>query len=243
MNKDYMLCTLLNKWLDISLSGHSLAEYFEKLDYQHVIIYGAFDLGYRLYDDLTSHGIMVDFFIDKEKVGSYGDADILSFDDLENFEEKSLFCPIIIAPIWCYDSIIEDIQNWRKNLSQYLISLGSIVDTLHPKKVIPYMVLSVGQLCNFKCKNCGVMAPYAKKEFMKYDVDSLINDLSLITEQIDSIQSLQIQGGEPFIYNELGELLMYVGGNLKIKSVVIATNGSVMPNDELLKIIKLKLRT
>ena len=107
---------------------------------------------------------------------------------------------------------------------------------------LPYMVLSVGQACNYKCKNCGNFAPFAPAEFMRYKFEDVAQWMSKILDVVDSINTLQIQGGEPFLYSDLGRLITYLrnihGGGGGINSIEIATNGSILPNDDLLKILK-----
>ena len=72
---------------------------------------------------------------------------------------------------------------------------------------IRFMVLSVGQACSYKCKNCGNFAPYAPAEFMRYKLEDIISWMKKILEAVDSISVLQIQGGEPFAYSDLGRLI------------------------------------
>lgn len=72
---------------------------------------------------------------------------------------------------------------------------------------IRFMVLSVGQACSYKCKHCGNFAPYAPAEFMRYKLEDIISWMKQILEAVDNIRLLQIQGGEPFAYSELGELI------------------------------------
>lgn len=98
-------------------------------------------------------------------------------------------------------------------------------------------VLSVGQACNYKCADCGNLAPHAPAEFMRYDLKNIISDLECVFKSIDYMSGLQIQGGEPFLYSDLGELIKFISASGKVGEIVIATNGSIVPNDELLKII------
>lgn len=82
-----------------------------------------------------------------------------------------------------------------------------VLRNLHPFN-ISYMVLCVGQACNYKCKNCGNFAPYAPAEFMRYKLEDIISWMKQILEAVDSIDVLQIQGGEPFAYSDLGRLIV-----------------------------------
>ena len=99
--------------------------------------------------------------------------------------------------------------------------------------------ICVGQVCNYKCRDCVNMAPYAKKDNLRYDLNSIIRDMDVILPYFQKIEKLHIQGGEPFLYSELDKLLQYIEYNYKsiLGSIQIATNGEIMPNDKVLKIL------
>ena len=103
---------------------------------------------------------------------------------------------------------------------------------------LPLLVVIVGNACSLRCKNCSNFCPHAPKENKRYRVDEIIADLKNILENITEIRSLQIQGGEPFLYSDLGSLLDFCASQPKIKQVMVATNGTLMPSDDLLQKIK-----
>ena len=103
---------------------------------------------------------------------------------------------------------------------------------------IPFLVLSVGQACNLRCRNCANFAPYALPEMRKYSLESIIGDFEAILKVAD-INSLQIQGGEPLIYKELNKLLGYLGACHEINKIAIATNGMITPSDEIMMICRI----
>ena len=65
-----------------------------------------------------------------------------------------------------------------------------------------------------------------------------MRSLGNILDCVSFIETLQIQGGEPFLYSDLAGLLDFCANQKKIKHIVIATNGTVMPSDDLLAVIK-----
>ena len=97
---------------------------------------------------------------------------------------------------------------------------------------IPFFVLSVGQVCNLKCKNCANFAPYAPAELRRYSVESIIADFENLFKVVSRIDLLQIQGGEPLIYSDLPKLTGYLSACKEINEIVIATNGTIIPSDE-----------
>lgn len=106
---------------------------------------------------------------------------------------------------------------------------------------VPYMVLCVGQACNFKCCNCGNFAPYSPRSALRYSIESIRESLDILFSNGCKIANFQVQGGEPFCYSELSALLEYLGDKKrdgKIGQIVIATNGSIIASNELLALCK-----
>ncbi|MEI0479076.1 radical SAM protein [Brachyspira pulli] len=101
---------------------------------------------------------------------------------------------------------------------------------------IKRIVLITGQNCNLKCKNCANFSPYLSKKFPFYDAKDIINDLKILTKYLE-LQELQIQGGEFFIHPEQYDILNYIIKNKKIKKLIIATNGVLIPKDNVMKLI------
>lgn len=95
---------------------------------------------------------------------------------------------------------------------------------------IHFLVVTVGQACNLRCKNCGNFAPFAPKETLRYDVHTILEKLKIITKFAD-IRLLQIQGGEPFLYSELFRILEFVKQCPSVRKCLIATNGTIIPKN------------
>lgn len=94
---------------------------------------------------------------------------------------------------------------------------------------LPLLVVCLGQACTLKCKNCANFAPYSLKENLVYDVDKVKKDLSDILRVTKYIDVLQLQGGEPFCINTIGDILEFLLPVEKVKKIVIATNGTIIP--------------
>ena len=72
----------------------------------------------------------------------------------------------------------------------------------------------------------------------RYRLEDLINDVTNVLSCVNFINELQIQGGEPFIYSDLKGLIQFLSSQKKIKHITIATNGTIIPKDELFNLIK-----
>lgn len=103
-----------------------------------------------------------------------------------------------------------------------------------------FLCVSVGQKCNFRCKNCGTLAPYAPKKLHKYEWERVAKDIRTVFSAFPYIKILQIQGGEPFLYSDLDKVLDFVGSRYRkrIGRLEVATNGTIIPQDKYLEAMK-----
>ncbi len=79
--------------------------------------------------------------------------------------------------------------------------------------------------------------PYCKEKFT-IDVKEQINDLKKLLFYVDGIINVEVIGGEPFVYNQLPELLLYLLGESKVKFVEITSNGTILPSTNILNLLK-----
>ena len=113
-------------------------------------------------------------------------------------------------------------------------SLGSL-----PKIEVGFLGVCVGQACNLRCRDCANFAPYAHKENRKYRIENIKRDLEKLFLCMREVDIFHIQGGEPFLYLELDQLLFYVKENYGhiIKNMQVATNGTVIPSQKVLDVM------
>lgn len=103
---------------------------------------------------------------------------------------------------------------------------------------IRFLVLIVGQLCTLKCRDCSNFSPYADRDHLVYRIEDLIRDIKTLLAHVRGIDILQIQGGEPFIYPHIEKLLTFVISEEKIHSILLATNGTVIPDNSIAELLK-----
>lgn len=93
--------------------------------------------------------------------------------------------------------------------------------------------------CTLKCKYCSNLMPLFRKnnkhtemtfEDFKSDIDALLNTVS-------EINVIQIIGGEPLLHKDLAKMVDYAASKDKIKTIKIITNGTMIPNENLLQTI------
>ena len=74
-----------------------------------------------------------------------------------------------------------------------------------------------------------------KKEHIAFSEFKL--DLDVLLSKIDRLYRLKLHGGEVFLHPELCEMVNYADSLKKIKSIRVATNGTVIPSEKVLKVL------
>lgn len=99
---------------------------------------------------------------------------------------------------------------------------------------IDFLVFWCGTKCSLHCKNCCNLIPYMKQE--SFNVQEILADFAFLANYCE-IKALQIQGGELFTHPDVAKIISNLA-QYKIPNIRIATNGSIIPNDEIIKVLK-----
>lgn len=131
---------------------------------------------------------------------------------------------------------VENSIIYTEEIDQYLQSISPKVPLLETK----FMVISVGQACSLKCRDCANFSPYAQKENRRYELESIKRDIEKTFLNFSKIDVVHIQGGEPFLYSQLVEVLEFLEQYNDIyNKIQIGTNGTIIPNEDVLAYLKL----
>lgn len=103
------------------------------------------------------------------------------------------------------------------------------------KDTIRFLVFWVGTKCTLHCRDCCNLIPYLQQR--SFDVDKIMDNLRYITKDI-TVETLQIQGGEPFTHKEIHKIIQGCAENKNINKIEIATNGTILPNKQTIDILK-----
>ncbi len=108
------------------------------------------------------------------------------------------------------------------------------------KPVLPYFAFFVTTKCTLNCKHCNSMMPkYTEKTHSKpIDFKSFKDDLDTLLRAVDYINVFVLVGGEPMLAHDLPEIIKYAASQKQLKHIVLATNCTILPSDELLKVMK-----
>jgi organic radical activating enzyme len=104
---------------------------------------------------------------------------------------------------------------------------------------IPKIEFAITTKCTLKCKFCSNLMPYfTPKDHIDLDFNSFKKDFDTIANNVNTLRVLKILGGEPLINKELPLMIDYAAKNEKLKIIEIVSNGTLLPNQELIDTIK-----
>ena len=132
------------------------------------------------------------------------------------------------------------INPMKKNeiLQQYI---KEELDNFYNKKLlnIPEIEFCITTKCTLQCKDCCALIPQldkTKRSEMNFSDFKLYFDK--FSAAVDTIRLLVMIGGEPLMNPELPQMLEYAAENNKIDFIKIITNGTMLPNSNLLNTLK-----
>ena len=99
--------------------------------------------------------------------------------------------------------------------------------------------VSVTNRCTLRCDGCNMLMPnYCKP--LDRNLDEIKNDLDALFKWVDIVENLNLLGGEPLLYTQLGEVIEYIWEKYKhrVVHIYIFTNGTCILADDLAEIAK-----
>ena len=134
--------------------------------------------------------------------------------------------------LFCEDVEKTEIALVDEALFEHLLA-GGFFDEGSCQQPLGSAYLHVTQRCNLDCLGCYSFDRHRNKlEDPSFEqLSKAIRELSL-----GGVTSLVISGGEPFLRDDLPELLSYAKSECKIQTINVATNGTILSRDTLKKI-------
>lgn len=231
-------------------------------DKSPVVIYGAGPIAEVVYYILTNKKMNVNYICDKnlKKQGNkFGEVVISSPDIILSLNEPIILVTVMQGTIdvvteykdkgfnkvYTVSSLIKDfnfqieessskIMYYRYCCKIYLSYAGKKIEN---QLSIRYLALSVTERCSLKCKDCANLMQYFKNP-IHYDFDRIANSINNLSKSVDKIITLALIGGEPFLYNRLDEVINSAGDINNIETILILTNGTIIPSPKVLNAIK-----
>jgi len=127
-----------------------------------------------------------------------------------------------------------------KDIGENIDELTKLVwhrQNVEGKFELAYLEMFVTTKCNLNCKGCSNLIPscsgqeHINKQVIFDSIDSLL-------KKIDRLYRLKLHGGEVLLHPELVEIIDYIGSQEKIVSLRLTTNGTIIPSEQVLKVIK-----
>lgn len=140
--------------------------------------------------------------------------------------DSSGFSDLPEIPDWYHDEFLDfQVNTFLKQCVNLL--------TNHPMISID---LSVSEICNLRCKNCTSLMPcYQHPKNFSYE-DVLHDIMTVLDGRLT--HHILIEGGEPFLWKPLPKLLRALCELPNLLNIFPVTNGTVIPNDELLHALR-----
>ncbi len=131
---------------------------------------------------------------------------------------------------------VEKMEQLRKNM---VLSAG-----INGKADIPRLVVVLGTKCTLKCKECNNLMPHFKPQ-KDLDKNKIIQSLKVILNSVQTILICELIGGEPFLSDNLKDVIELLINKKNVFQIEITTNGTVLPRPILIRLLqnpKIKIR-
>jgi len=222
---------------------------FEKLtadwnEIDSIILYGAGTVSRICLNLFEKAKINVTCVIDQDvnKQGkSWNDVPIISYyDAMEMLSGKKI---VVTVGQTAYNGISQFLEEQGLIEFQDYCRVGQFVSEWfwNTKKMnyVYHVDMTVTTKCTLNCLNCNMFIPYFQ-EHCNYTYDELKRNIDLYFERVDYTVHFGLIGGEPLLNSALMDVIMYLGESYKERygKITFTTNGSVLPSDELLEVIK-----
>jgi organic radical activating enzyme len=97
----------------------------------------------------------------------------------------------------------------------------------------------VTEKCNLACSFCNMFIPHY--ELPKHrDIQTILSDIDSYFNLVDYVSIFHLVGGEPFLHPNIKDIIEYILEKYsdKIDKFIITTNGTVLPREEILEVLK-----
>ena len=230
--------------------GKEFEKYREVFENKQIFIYGAAERGYLVYQMLKFLNLKsrIKGFIDRK--GEMFEADnlirIMRFTEV-SLEEYSN--SIIILAAQCNNMTLFAKQLRKlgliegKNFFYYDDFMEYYINifAFYACNIVyaSFISMQVSSVCNLKCKGCVAFTPENSMP-CHFELKKNVENADSIFSNIDRVNLLDVCGGEPFLNENFGKIIHYIGQNYRNKINILrtVTNGTIVPDEKLCRILK-----
>ena len=101
-------------------------------------------------------------------------------------------------------------------------------------RVLSRVTLLHSNICSLRCRHCCDMIPQVQKPYY-IPAEEVIENLRLLLSGVELCVAADLTDGEGLLYKELDKLLDYVLNEDKIETVLLISNGTVIPSEAILQ--------
>lgn len=207
--------------------------------------FGAGIIGARYAESFKYFGVLKGFIDNNcEKQGtSYCEMPVISLKDWEQRYKDNTF---LVA---CVDEgnyeqirtqlIAHGLEEGKDFIwyEEFYNKVFPVLITYEQNKVfLPLVQISLTERCTLKCKKCAHACNLVPPHTPDLSFEEACQSADSLFSFVDYVQEFVLIGGEPLLYKDLTRIIEYVGVKYRDKMDIfsITTNGTIMPNDELL---------
>ena len=97
--------------------------------------------------------------------------------------------------------------------------------------------LIITEKCSLRCKDCANLMQYYERP-VDIPTDELVSDIEDLVGVVDEINEIRVIGGEPLMNRRFAEVIARLLPQSKINKVVVYTNGTILPTDDQLEVLR-----
>jgi hypothetical protein len=213
-----------------------------------IALFGCGKIGTEFYEVLKKYDIF-DAFVDndenKQKNG-YNDEVVWSLSEYLS-KHPQVYIVITVGKEKLVE-IEEELKRYGLTQERDFIFIDDFLSDIFPyvsyhlyhKLFVGLAQICVTERCTLKCKKCAHacnLVPHDKEDML---IDEVKKSADCFFSNVDIINEFVLIGGEPLLYKNLDEAIEYIGSRYRDKMIrfCITTNGTVMPGDGLLQLLK-----
>ena len=116
----------------------------------------------------------------------------------------------------------KDNTSFHMNIADYL--------TGNEELVVGSIDVCMTTRCDLRCKGCGSLMPMYEHP-KDVEIELILHSFDRFFSVVDRVFRVNVIGGEPFVYPHMDQVIEYLNGKDQVVSVVVPTNGTVMPEN------------
>jgi len=236
------------KWKN---KGNELIEYKKRIckifdSHKKIIVFGAGNIGSRICRTLKAYGIFAGYAdndIRKQNIGYEGEK-VFVPDDLLN---TGAFVVIAGNEVHTNEIKAQLILNGLKEDGDFIDTKEfesiwfPVLSFFYFNKLYTNLAqICITERCTLKCKKCAHACHLVDINSDDMPLDKAKESADYFFKAFDCVSEFDLIGGEPFLYNKLGELIEYISSKYRDKIIffTITTNGTIIPKQEIIDLCK-----